>query len=192
MEKLSEKLREKKRHYWSDADDMGVGFRERNNATLKAEALEEAAQLAEAYEAKVEKRIAELNQRVFDLQMALGPYSAGAAQSDLPDLLRDIASSQDNEFWDEVFRGSAARIELLQSQLTWSPVSYGLPEGETVLVRQSRSNGDYYIYGLLWNAGLSLQAVTEEQPCGLYEYGSSSEAMRDWDEFRRIEPPEEK
>ena len=79
-------------------------------------------------------------------------------------------------------------IAALQSQLAWTPVSDGLSEEEeTLLVRQSRSNGDYYIYGVLWQTGLSLYAVTEEQPCATYEYGSLAEVLRDWDEFRRIE-----
>ncbi|MBK9949884.1 MAG: hypothetical protein IPP12_22380 [Nitrospira sp.] len=53
----------------------------------------------------LQKRVAELDQKAYDLEMALGPCSAGALSSELADKLRYIASSQDNEFWDDAAHG---------------------------------------------------------------------------------------
>lgn len=184
MEKLSEQLRKLE-------DEAGLRSRDNEYYRGKENAYDLAADLAEAYEAEVEKRIAELTSERNALRASIRQPATCEVRKPYEELHADYLIICERVRV-EVKRAEKAEHEekKLQSQLAWTPVSDGLPteEEETVLVRQSRMGG--HIYGLLWFNGTSLLALTEEQPCGLYEYGSSGEVIRDWDEFRRITLPE--
>lgn len=216
---LSERIRKRKREYWADSDDMFRSGFERARLSQIADGLEEAAVIVEQHELQLETTNAALTKRVAELEETLAHerlLNAVDAQRLTELRINALPSNCTNcnghgaeppgcpesgpcetcGGWTTHKRLVAGEttelrkcIADLQSQLAWTPVSAGLPTEpeDTVLVRQRRTGG--CIYGLLWNNGTTLHAVTEEQPCGLYEYGSPVEAMRDWDEFRRIELP---
>jgi hypothetical protein len=192
MEKLSEILMDKAKKNWADADECSFGSPVWHHATDRAHAFREAAQLAETYEAEVEKRIAELEQRLRTLAEALRELSPGPhhgpmhAEDYVPLVGNRLTALQD---WQDSFlefsKLATPRIAELERQLAWTPVSAGLPTEpgvyEFITLTRKCALFDLDAGGQWWSHGRGEGTAPENLLDETY-----------WQSFRRIELPEEK
>jgi hypothetical protein len=181
MEKLSKKLMQMKRENWTDAARSAMGSDVWHKAATRAIAFGVAAQLAEAYEAEVGKRIAELEamKEMPGRELWSAAEEHHAARLELEKRVSEL--ERWNGIWQLAVEFAESNMKHLQSQLAWTPVSDGLPtepgwyevaseSRKAVDVFQVRGGGDV---GLWW----WLRDVQYESP--LERYPSATH-------FRRI------